>query len=143
MRSPAGVPIGTTTLRGLRIAPPPTVTTRDTSGLPKRTARHTASAVPTLCTLTPISADSLPAGISRPVTVVTTGCFSEPSGSARARAARDAGMGAAATRIASSASGLLSSIAITVRFAPAVGDQAHPSTTQPAPSRIRRSSQVR
>ncbi len=78
-RSAAGVPIGTTTLRGLRIAPPPTVTTRDTSGLPKRTARHTASAVPTLCTLTPISAESLPAGISRPVTVVTS-CFSEPIG---------------------------------------------------------------
>ena len=79
MRAATGVPRGTRRFFGLAMAPPVTVTIRETRGRPRRRASWTAKAVAGLCTTTPMSAVRPRAGVSRPVTAWTR-CFSEPMG---------------------------------------------------------------
>ena len=67
--SETSAPIGTRMLPGLATAPPLTVTMRCVSASPRRSARCTARAVPTLCTTTPMSDGRASAGTSRPVSI--------------------------------------------------------------------------
>ena len=97
---------------------PVTVVMRSTSGLPSVTASAMAAAVLTLNTSAPASAGNLPRGTCRPVTT-SMSCFSPPCGYFVGNAITSMpSCPAAAFRIASMASGLLSSMAITPRRTP-------------------------
>ena len=79
MTNAAGVPIGTRKLPGEVTPRPVTVTMRSISGLPRRTASATATAVATFWQTMPI-ADGMPwDGTSLPVSSFIN-CFSPPLG---------------------------------------------------------------
>jgi hypothetical protein len=131
-------------LAGRRTPLPVTVTTRAMHGIPSRTRRATAAAVPTFWHTTPTRGGSPSCGTSRPVTAAISGPSAprgNTAGSART-STQSSPQTATAASSAAMACGLSSSTAIVARAAPqAASITRAPSTTSPARSRINASSQ--